>query len=112
MACEDNVDGEDEEEEVLAVLASLVFNSGVDGVEVIAFRQKEAFFVFCKRNKKLLSSASCWLTTLLIFKGSLKAYKRQKPFNFHIKDLPFKSKGKCHLNWRHFYLLKVIFYRF
>ena len=32
--------------------------------------------------------------TLLIFKGSLKAYKKQKAYDFHIKDLPFKPRGK------------------
>ena len=36
-----------------------------------------------------------------IFKGIQKAYKR-----------PFKPRGKCLLNQRHFNLLKVIFYRF
>ena len=30
------------------------------------------------------------LKTLLIFKGSLKAYKKQRFYNFHDKDLPLK----------------------
>ena len=34
----------------MAVVATLLFNSGEDGVDVICFRQK-AFFVFCKRTR-------------------------------------------------------------
>ena len=51
------------------------------------------------------------LTALPIFKGNLKAYKRQKLCNFHIKDLPFAFRGIYLLRERHLYLLKVIFFK-
>ena len=40
--------GEEEVGVAVPVLATLLFNSGDDGVDVIGFGQ-EAFFVFCKR---------------------------------------------------------------
>ena len=45
----------------MAVVATLLFNSGEDGVDVICFRQK-AFFVFCKRTRNyylLADQADC-----------------------------------------------------
>ena len=51
------------------------------------------------------------MDTLPIFKGSLKAYKRQKLCNFHIKNLPFAFRGICLLRERHLYLLKAIFFK-
>lgn len=44
----------------MTVVATLLFNSGEDGVDVICFRQK-AFFVFCKRTRNyyLLADQYC-----------------------------------------------------
>ena len=68
--------------------------------------------------QKTLQVSSCFgivytkpTCTLLIFKGRLKAYKRQKLCNFHIKDLSFSFRGICLLRERYLNLLKVIFFK-
>ena len=63
---------------------------------------------FWWRNLIMVNVVVC---TLLIFKGSQKAYKRQKLCNFHIKDLSFAFSGICLPRKRHLYLLKVIFFK-
>ena len=79
---------------------------------------RDAFFLFAHLSFELTSSYRAdtfsFLSisnkhTLLIFKGALKAYKRKKLCNIHMKDLPFGFRGVCLLKEKHFYLLKVIF---